>query len=94
MTGLVREGSWLQYLAVWINKFFLCRLSIISVKHGTLIVDSSEQKPGRHKTQMEDVEGNKLILDKMSSALFHIASEQVNSRKLLIKLLTLFELQF
>ena len=43
---------------------------------------------------MEDGEGNKLILDKRSSAFFHIASEQVNSRKLLIKLLTLFELQF
>ena len=43
---------------------------------------------------MEDGEGNKLILDKMSSAFLHIASEQVNSRKLLIKLLTLFELQF
>ena len=43
---------------------------------------------------MEHGEGNKLILDKMPSAFFHIASEQVNSSKLLIKLLTLFELQF
>ena len=43
---------------------------------------------------MEDGEGNKLILDKMSSTFLQIGSEQVNSGKLLIKLLTLFELQF
>ena len=43
---------------------------------------------------MEDGEGNKLILDKMALVFFHIGSEQVNSPRLLIKLLTLFELQF